>query len=561
MLNFMRLIADGFCSIGNLDMSLNTNTTTIIHAANGGGKSSIFSAFIWCLYGKNIKGISSVNTWQRYRPKNYSGTKVEVYFENNGKVFKIIRCQNYTKPLDDGSKGGDRLLVYVDAELLDIKGKSKIQEYIEKQLGMSYNIFMNSIMFGQGLKRLIQESNTDKKKLFEEIFDLGFINNARDIALDSRYEYSEKVSNMNHKKDGLLHDIETFNGILRELLDETNKKIDYYNTTVSKLKSLRKKYKADISKLEYDDEIIDNYTKELSELRASKLSITESTKITVYDLIDKLFILLRDNNSSKAFELINHFRDKFKMLGKVNKRIEKVQNRLTKLHEVKSKYDELRYKLHDVKDDLKVAKSELDRLINKDKESLVSKYQSQIKRCKHELKTITDNLAVSVHTLNNINWVVDDPLGNNGLKAYIFDSSLNLINDTLAKYSELLGFNIEFSVNLESNRKEFVTLIEKDGVIVDYDELSGGEKQLVNIAMAFAMNEVLTASKGINIAFLDEVFESLSSDNIEVVVSLVKHVFNGKTLFLITHHESLPLSNCRTMMVEKVNGLSSYKIL
>lgn len=51
--------------------------------------------------------------------------------------------------------------------------------------------------------------------------------------------------------------------------------------------------------------------------------------------------------------------------------------------------------------------------------------------------------------------------------------------------------------------------------------------------MAFAMHEALTASKGINLAFLDEVFESLSSDNIELVINLintystVNHYFNN----------------------------------
>ena len=94
-----------------------------------------------------------------------------------------------------------------------------------------------------------------------------------------------------------------------------------------------------------------------------------------------------------------------------------------------------------------------------------------------------------------------------------------------------------------------------------YILINGGEKQLVNVAMAFAMNESLTMSKGINLAFLDEVFESLSSDNVEVVTSLIRHTFADKTLFLITHLDSLPLSNTKILQVEKVNGLSSYNLL
>jgi DNA repair exonuclease SbcCD ATPase subunit len=136
-----------------------------------------------------------------------------------------------------------------------------------------------------------------------------------------------------------------------------------------------------------------------------------------------------------------------------------------------------------------------------------------------------------------------------------------MVNESLARYSDILGFRIEFSIDLSTTRKEFVTVIERDGNIIEYDELSGGERQVCNIAMAFAMNEALTSSKGINIAFLDEVFESLSQDNIELIISLINSIFDGKTLFLITHHDSLPLSKSRVLQVDKIDGRSNYKVL
>ena len=101
-------------------------------------------------------------------------------------------------------------------------------------------------------------------------------------------------------------------------------------------------------------------------------------------------------------------------------------------------------------------------------------------------------------------------------------------------------------------------MITMDGSDVFYEELSGGQKQLVNLAMAFAMNEMMSYSKGINIAFLDEVFESLSSDNIEIVTELIKKVYRDKTLFIITHQESLPISNSKILEVKKQKGLSYY---
>ena len=73
--------------------------------------------------------------------------------------------------------------------------------------------------------------------------------------------------------------------------------------------------------------------------------------------------------------------------------------------------------------------------------------------------------------------------------------------------------------------------------------------------MAFAMNEL----KGINIAFLDEVFENLSYDCIEIVVGLLKKIYKDKTLFLITHQDSLPIGNVRTIHVTRTKGISEYK--
>ena len=66
-------------------------------------------------------------------------------------------------------------------------------------------------------------------------------------------------------------------------------------------------------------------------------------------------------------------------------------------------------------------------------------------------------------------------------------------------------------------------------------------------------------SKGVNIAFLDEVFESLSYDNIEVVIGLIKKVYREKTLFLITHHESLPIPNSKILNVKREHGISAYE--
>ena len=73
------------------------------------------------------------------------------------------------------------------------------------------------------------------------------------------------------------------------------------------------------------------------------------------------------------------------------------------------------------------------------------------------------------------------------------------------------------------------------------------------------MNALIAQAHGTNIAFLDEVFESLSEDNIEVVIGLIRKIYQDKTLFLITHQESLPIPNARVLRVKYVKGISQYE--
>ena len=55
MIEFKKIIIEGFCSIGTLELPLNNNGITSIKGANGLGKTTIFSALVWVLYGKTLK--------------------------------------------------------------------------------------------------------------------------------------------------------------------------------------------------------------------------------------------------------------------------------------------------------------------------------------------------------------------------------------------------------------------------------------------------------------------------------------------------------------------------
>lgn len=570
MLTFLSMDAEGFCSIESLHLLLNTQCTILIKAPNGKGKSTILSALVWAIYGKNLKGVSEVNTWKQIRPKEYQGTKVQVYFQKDSHTYKVIRCQKYEGLLDDGSKGKDRLIIIKDGDTIDVKGKGKIQDVINREIGLSYTLFMNSIMFGQGIKRLIQESNSDKKKIFEEVFDLEFLNLAKGIALQDKNNVIAQINEVEHQSQILKRELEVNKEAYFDLRDREK-------SFKKRIKEERRELKQDREKLtslliqkqkQIKDEVdasiqikIKKQNKIILDLRGKIKDAKSLSNVPLKKVIKELVIQLEAGHYKRALRDAKSIYKAFSDLDKYDKEYQEALERLEELSSVNDKYRKLKSECDDIASDIATVDEDLSKLKAEKLKVMSPKYKQKLREIRKNLRKVDEDFHNKEAELENYNWLINDPLGNNGIKAYLFDSSLEFLNKCLDKYSEVLGFRIEFNIDLGTARKEFVTIIERDGQIIDYDELSGGEKQLVNVAMAFAMNEALTASKGINLAFLDEVFESLSSDNVEVVTSLIRHIFKDKTLFLITHLDSLPLGNTKILQVEKTNGLSRYQLL
>lgn len=571
MITLLSVNIEGYCSICEpTHLQLNQGCTVLIKAPNGNGKSSIFGAIVWCIYGKSLKGISDVNTWKEVQPKEYSGTKVELFFQRDQDIYKITRCQNYKKVLDDGAKGNSRLIFYENGDIVNIKSKIKLQEHIILKLGLSYQLFMNSIMFGQGLQRLITESNADKKKLFEEIFDLNFLNIAKDIAQDGFEEVYSESKELEYNTKNLHQEIESVKSTYKDLkekeaswkttLDEECRELKEKRDTLSHKLKIEKKNINKALSLSLDTKV-KKQTHLISSLKEKLNDARSLSKMSLEEFIDIILELMQKKKYDKAYESLLRIKSAFIKITKYQKELEKANDKLYELKETKREINEVKETCKEYAEEIIQIDSKIRKLGNESLKILSPKYKEKIVKLKSKLKTIEQEYQIKLNKLKDYEWLLKDPLGNNGIKAYLFDSSLDLLNNTLDRYSEVLGFRISFEIDLSSTRKDFVTLIERGGVIIDYDELSGGEKQVCNLAMAFAMFESMSAARGINIAFLDEVFESLSSDNIEIVISLIKHIFENKTLFLITHHDSLPLSHSKILQVEKQNGLTSLKQL
>lgn len=570
MIQFGNIIIEGFCSIPYLELNLGSKGITVIRGATGEGKTTILSALVWGAYGKNLKGKSDVNTWEKYRPKNYNGTKVEIYFGKDGKTHKITRCLKYKGEVN-GAKGKDRLIYEIDAVEVSEKNKGEIQALINADLGMSYSLFMNSILFGQGMKRLIQESSSYKKDLFEEIFELEYISKARDIAKDyytealrEYNEISQKYSSSKEKKQSI-----------QRMLDDLKKQANHVkNDLSSRVKVLEKKLSL-LAKAKKENELKETVTyknhieQRIQEARDNQKELLnkindakKKTRVSLEEFIGVIIKLLKrgdiKTSLKRLMEVKKAFGDIERLQDKCSKLADKISNYRDKLEELRDQ----EYEANKVQRDIDLTHVEIKKLLSEKRAGvnlgLIKKYKTQLSTISDKLQSIESEMEEKRAKVDNYKWVMDDPLGNRGIKAFLFESSLDILNETLESYSEVLGFSILFYVDIQGVKKDFNTQIIMDGIEVSYEELSGGQKTLVNIAMAFAMNEVMTKAKGINIAFLDEVFENLSSEYVDLVIGLIRKIYKDKTLYLISHQESLPIPNARVLTVTRERGLSQY---
>lgn len=564
MIELGNLKIEGFLSISNIEVPLNQKNLIWIKAPNGYGKSSILEAIPWALFGKTFKGKSDVSTWDWIRPKEYKGTKVEIFFSENENVYQVIRCSSYKSKVN-GSQGKDQLMFFINGDEVSSKKKAEIQDGINRALGMTWDIFKNSVMFGQGAKRLIQETNSDKKKLFEEIFDIDWVNDAKNYAIGEWRRAQEEVNQSKSKLDNLTHSYEIAKKAQRSLKEYEDNFEATQKEEIKTLKMELKQYRVDKNELKefklclatHDKELAD-IDKGISNLKSQSDSLQEKIqkfhRHGLHGVLSEIIILIR-KSPKKAIKALTRVRDMMDEKDKIQLSIIKLgddRKALTsKIQQTKSSINGIEYDLGKritIKDRIKKIKE-------KKLDVKSDRYTEELEVFSEKVAKLNGLIEKSTKEMDEWQWVIQEPFGNKGIKSYIIESNLDTLNNVLERYSETIGFRVEFGIDLNTARKDFYALIERDGHVVDYDELSGGQKQLANISIAFAMHEI----KGANILFLDEVFESLSKDNIEIICDLIDKMSHNRTIFMISHQQSLPLNNCKVFQLDYQSGLTILK--
>lgn len=620
-IKFNRIKISNFLSIGETDIDLEdkgfvlvkgvNNNTEDVALSNGSGKSTIFEAIIWCLCGETLRGSKNVTNIF-----GNDGAVVELYFNIDNDSYYIIRSK-------DNSKYKTTLKLFVNEKDISGKGIRDTEKILSETLPELTASFIGSvIILGQGMpQKFTNNSPSGRKEVLEKLSKSDFmiedlkkrvserkitlqqqlrkhednllslkskLETQRNVALETVNKIESLESKEIYEKK-----LKQFNDLLTEKIYERDnkEKQEEYECIKQNLDNLSTEH----SRIQQDlyvkiQEITDKYNAELKTINEEILNIT-SKKNSLDKYINDVENMVdicptchqRIENVVKP-DITKEKSEKDILVNKLNI-LEQNKKSLTELFENnKNSLEQASfYKLEETKQEIKKKKqlmSDYEISRNQLNESIKA-IEKEIEECKYfintldvkrqtlqqtidECKIVENELCTQIHEedllgqdtqehLNVINKF--DTMLKRDFRGYLLHNVISYIDKRAKSYTKDIfdTQNIEFK--LEGNNI-MITFQGKD-----YENLSGGEKQKVDLIIQFSIRDMLSEYMNFSssIIVLDEIFDNLDSIGCEKVINMINKRFTDiNSIFIISHHAeelNIPVDSYITV-IKNIKGVS-----
>jgi DNA repair exonuclease SbcCD ATPase subunit len=154
---------------------LGRNLDTESANSNGSGKSSLFKAISWGLFGQTVDGMR----FDEVIRKGATKATVGVYFRRGEQTFQVLR---------ERSKGKPRLSILGPEGPLDSTAEG-LQAQIERWLGMDFQAFKNTVLYGQGDAVRFADprtTDTERKEMLFRILRMEILGTCHELSLARR---------------------------------------------------------------------------------------------------------------------------------------------------------------------------------------------------------------------------------------------------------------------------------------------------------------------------------------------------------------------------------------
>lgn len=531
---FKQIKLKNFMKYGNKETMFNIEKGLhLIVGANGNGKSSIWEALYYGLYGRTYNGRTLGTLVNNI---NKSNMAVEIVFSIGDNNYNVIRGQLPSK-----------FEIYKNGDLLPQLGKNEAYQKIlvEEILKVPEQAFKNLIYLGGDLlsQSFIQLSKKEKEELFSTLSDTEILltlqTNLKAEKKEKTTQYTNQKyifemlkSNFNNDKENYEKALKDYNEYISSLnVDNENKlkRIEEIDLLLNSEEFINEKENL---KLLIDE--FKTFSEEPSYPDKSKIEILENNLkqkdyFKVCGNCDKLKTFLKSDILNTTFEDIEREKDKFK-----------------NDYENYNKYQNLKKEINDKKDNLKdkINKLEYEKkflnesLINKETLKNVPKPDdSSLKNLYEKLKEEKNKLDDILKSLNDIE-LLEKILVSDNLKDILLNSQLPFINLKINEFMQKFS-NYDFQFSLNNNLKENIT---KSGKSFDYKSMSNGESLKLTLSIMFAFLSSVREKFGVscNLIVLDEVLDSsLDYNGRKELLDILKTIFTEDSIYIISHNSEI----------------------
>ena len=545
---FHELRASNFLSWENMHVPLRGQGLVYLTGANGSGKSSIFDAIQWCLYGKISRKLSADEVVNRRAKKNCS---VTLQIEVNKEQYRVYRYRKH-------SSYGDRL------ELLSSKGadlscetKPQTQERLIRLIGLSHEAFLNTVVMEQGARKYFAAfTDAEQKSVLEDVLGLKIFSTCQSLVRDKEKELagrlieleesvavlkrdfhdaclqlstkqSKQRSSLRYAEERLEHVRSELQTINRSIKEEERRRTHYHDR-YNRFEDLRHRTSTAIK----EGKDLVSCSKSLIGRRCPTCErpITKNDYKSVYDRYKSRFDGLKVTLDT-ACERLKHVGIALEQAGQTLDR-KSIQR------------DELIREEATIKTELRVDKSVDDK--------------SEVDRLRKSLRKRRESL---IECQKLVAWYEfwSDGFGNRGLKSLLLRRVVPTLNSRTNYYLSFLSeMRIKFSIDGDKLSME----LKYPGGGNRYGGISGGERRRADLAVNLALQDVVVqqVQSSTNLLMLDEIVENLDERGVEGVVQLLNSL-KKDTIIAVSHRQSLREFFPTVWTVKKRGGFSELEYL